>query len=289
MAAGLDREKILARHPCAIPATLAERRYNFRMQSVPILGTRVAAVTRGEAATQALAWAKAGDRAYAVEAADVHAVTRGRHDAAFGEALGCFDMVCPDGMPLVWAINSRVPAARRLRERVSGAELMGALFEASQADRGLGHFLLGGSPDLLEELGGKLAARFPAARIAGVYSPPFGAWPADEFGRICGMISGSGANLVWVALGCPKQEQWIGNHKDRLPPAVYFGIGAAFAFHAGRVARAPAWCQRIGLEWAYRIWREPRRLFRRYFVHNSLFVYYRLREWLGGGRRPGPA
>ncbi len=259
------------------------------MQTVLILGTQVSVTTRDEVAVCVAGWAKARDRAYAVEAADLHVVTRARNEGAFGNALRRFDLVCPDGMPLVWVINSRVPAGRKLRERVSGAEVMGAMFAASEKDPELRHFLLGGSPELLATLCEEMGRKHPGAAVAGFYSPPFGEWPADEFERIFARIRDSGANLVWVGLGCPKQERWIGEHKDRLPPAVYFGIGAAFAFHAGTVARAPQWCQGAGLEWAYRIWREPRRLFRRYFVYNSLFIYYRLREAVGVERRTGPA
>lgn len=255
------------------------------MQTVAVLGTPVAAVTRAEAVAQAVAWTAAGDRAYGVEAADVHVIARARHEAEFGRALARFDMVCPDGMPLVWTINARVEAGRKLRQRVSGAELMASLFEASQDGDGLRHFLLGGSPELLATLRTKMAERFPAARVAGQYSPPFGVWPADETNRIAGLIRESGATLVWVGLGCPKQELWIGRNLDNLPAAVYFGVGAAFAFHAGLVERAPSWCQQTGLEWAYRIWREPRRLFRRYLTYNSLFLYYRLLEGLRLGRR----
>jgi N-acetylglucosaminyldiphosphoundecaprenol N-acetyl-beta-D-mannosaminyltransferase len=108
-------------------------------------------------------------------------------------------------------------------------------------------------------------------------------WPEDEFERMAGMIRESGANLIWVGLGCPKQERWIAENKDRLPPGVYFGIGAAFAFHAGEVSQAPAWIQRMGMEWLYRLLAEPRRLWRRYFTYNSLFVWHSVRDALRGG------
>lgn len=245
-----------------------------------ILGTPVAVTTCDEVARQALAWERAGDRAYAVAAADVHVITRARRDPAFGAAVRRFDLVCPDGMPLVWALNGRLEPEHRLRERVSGTELMAAVLRGSVG--GGSHFLLGGDATLHETLVEKLAEGFPGAVIAGTYGPPFGEWPADEFERISARIRDSGARFVWVGLGCPKQERWIGDHLDRLPAGVYFAVGAAFAFHAGLVERAPAWCRDHGLEWAYRIYREPRRLFRRYFTYNSLFLWYRLRERLGG-------
>jgi len=98
-------------------------------------------------------------------------------------------------------------------------------------------------------------------------------------------IKSSGANLIWVGLGCPKQELWIAQNKDRLPPGVYFGIGAAFAFHAGEVRQSPPIFQRLGLEWAYRLAMEPRRLFKRYFTYNSLFVYHLVRDRMTGVNR----
>ena len=103
-----------------------------------------------------------------------------------------------------------------------------------------------------------------------------------EFGLITEKIRSSGANLIWVGLGCPKQEHWIAANKDRLPPGVYFGIGAAFAFHAGEVRQAPPLVQRLGLEWAYRVAMEPRRLFKRYFTYNSLFLYHLARDHMRG-------
>ena len=234
----------------------------------------------------AVAWvlerARAGDRAYAVEAANTHVAALARQDPAFGAAMERFDLICPDGMPLVWAVNAKLPPGEKLSARVYGPTLM---LETLKATDGVGefrHFLLGGRAETLEKLSESFGTRFPGTVIAGSHSPPFGEWPPDEFERVCQMIRDSGANLVWVGLGCPKQELWIAAHKDRLPPAVYFGIGAAFAFHAGEVRQAPALIQRFGLEWLYRLCMEPRRLFRRYLTYNSLFLYYSLRDRLGG-------
>lgn len=101
-----------------------------------------------------------------------------------------------------------------------------------------------------------------------------GEWPADTEARLAQAVRSSGAHCVWVGLGCPKQERWLYTHRAQLPPALYFGVGAAFNFHAGLVRQAPAWVRAHGLEWAYRLCREPRRLFRRYLVHNSRFLWY---------------
>jgi N-acetylglucosaminyldiphosphoundecaprenol N-acetyl-beta-D-mannosaminyltransferase len=216
--------------------------------------------------------------ACAVEAANTHVAALARSDASFGEAMSRFDLIVPDGMPLVWSINSQLPAQERLTDRVYGPTLMLETLQATAGRPEFRHFLLGGKESTLEKLNSVFAERFPGVSIAATYSPPFGEWPEDEFQRICAMIRDSGANLIWVGLGCPKQERWIAKHKDRLPAGVYFGIGAAFAFHAGEVSQAPALLQKFGLEWAYRIAAEPRRLFRRYFTYNSLFVWYTLRD-----------
>jgi N-acetylglucosaminyldiphosphoundecaprenol N-acetyl-beta-D-mannosaminyltransferase len=260
------------------------------MITIPVIGMPIAATDYAGAVAWILARAQAGDRAYAVEAANTHVAALARKDPAFGAALARFDLICPDGMPLVWAVNSKLPPAAKLTARVYGHTLMletlkatggaGMLPAAVLAEAGavepvkFRHFLLGGRAETLAKLTESFGTRFPGAVIAGSYSPPFGAWPADEFERMCAMIRDSGANLIWVGLGCPKQEHWIAAHKDRLPPGVYFGIGAAFAFHAGEVRQAPALVQRLGLEWLYRVTMEPRRLFRRYLTYNSLFLYY---------------
>lgn len=222
-------------------------------------------------------------RAWAVEAANTHVAALARVDPAFGAAMARFDLICPDGMPLIWAVNRGAGGGRRLSDRVYGPTLMLRTIERSAGRPELRHFLLGGKESTLGKLRARFAAEFPGTVVAGAYSPPFGVWPEDEFERMAGMIRESGANLIWVGLGCPKQERWIGENKDRLPPGVYFGIGAAFAFHAGEVSQAPAWIQRMGMEWLYRLLAEPRRLWRRYFTYNSLFVWHSVRDALRGG------
>jgi N-acetylglucosaminyldiphosphoundecaprenol N-acetyl-beta-D-mannosaminyltransferase len=248
------------------------------MKTVNILGTRVAAATRQQATDQVLLWARASDRAYAVGAADVHVIARARHQPDYGACISRFDLVLPDGMPLVWNINAEVADAERLHERVSGAELMRGVFRATNDLGQPSHFLLGGSEKLLADLQQTLKEQYPRAVIAGAYSPPFGVWPDDEWERMRSKIAESNAAFVWVGLGCPKQEKWIGEHLSQLPSAVYFAVGAAFGFIAGHVDRAPEFFQKNGLEWFYRICKEPHRLWKRYFVYNSLFVGYWLRD-----------
>lgn len=240
-------------------------------KTCPVLGVPLAITDYAGAATLAHEWAKASSGVYAVAATASHAVTLARHDPAFGTELAKFDLIVPDGMPLVWVMNLR---GAGMKDRVYGPNLMLRVLEKP----GISHFLLGGSEELLEVLTAKLRERFPGIAIAGSYSPPFGVWPAGEDERIFQKIAESGAQCIWVGLGCPKQESWIGRNKAVLPPGVYFSVGAAFAFHAGRVRQAPAWMQRRGLEWLFRLVAEPRRLWKRYVAYNALFLWYLLSD-----------
>ncbi len=247
------------------------------MTTLPVIGLPVAAATYAGAVEWVLEKAAAKDRAHAVEAANCHVAALARSDAAFGQSMAQFDLIVPDGMPLVWALNRQLPSDQRLTDRVYGPTLMLETLKATQGRPEFRHFLLGGKQSTLDKLRRVFSDRFPGTTIAGMHSPPFGEWPPDEFQRICERIRSSGANLIWVGLGCPKQEHWIARHKDRLPPGVYFGIGAAFAFHAGEVKQSPPALQKLGLEWAYRLAMEPRRLFKRYFTYNTLFLWHLLR------------
>lgn len=245
---------------------------------IPVLGFPVAATTREIAVAQIKLWATSRDRAYAVGAADAHVIARASHDSAYAEKIHRFDLILPDGMPLLWEINSQLHADEHLKERVSGADMMQMVLADKSSDQPRIHFLLGGSDQLLADLRDRISTDYPNAKLGGFYSPPFGAWPEDEFMRICEKISSCGATDIWVGLGCPKQETWIGRNLDQLPPGVYYAVGAAFAFLAGHVKRAPSFFQKHGLEWLYRICSEPRRLWKRYFVYNSLFIFYWLKS-----------
>lgn len=244
------------------------------MKTINVIGLPVAVTTYRGAIEWIFEHARKGDRAYPVEAANTHVAALARHDKEFGEVMAQFDLICPDGMPLVWSLNSKLQKSEKLTDRVYGPTLMLESIKASQGQPDLKHFLFGGKQSTLDKLNQKFSEEFPTAIIAGSYSPPFGEWPAGELEKICQLIRESGANHIWVGLGCPKQEKWIAKHKDVLPPGCYFGIGAAFAFHAGEVPQAPAIFQKYGTEWLYRMLKEPRRLFKRYLVYNSLFIYY---------------
>ncbi len=209
------------------------------------------------------------ERPYLVAHSDVHVLTRILGEESYGNGVRTFDYICPDGMPIVWLMRRKGAEAHRLY----GPDVMEWMWNRGRA-AGVRHFLLGGTEEACELLQQRLGERFPGAQVVGHFCPPMGEWPEGTNERIVQMIRESGANCVWVGLGCPKQERWLYTHREQLPAAVYFGVGAAFNFHAGLVQQAPAWIRAHGLEWAYRLCREPRRLFRRYLVHNSRFLWY---------------
>lgn len=241
----------------------------------PVLGVPLAVTDYARAVDQAKRWAAGRQRAYAVAAANTHVVTLARHERSFAQTMARFDLILPDGMPLIWAMNRKL--ASPMKDRVYGPTFMLRCLEATQSEE-YSHYFVGGTDDLLSALTTRLRARFPGLHIAGTYAPPFPPWPADEDRRIISRLTEARANFVWIGLGCPRQERWIAAHLEQLPPAVYGGVGAAFAFHAGRVPQAPPWMQKAGLEWLFRLLAEPRRLWRRYFVYNSLFLYYLARD-----------
>ena len=250
----------------------------IKIPTRPVLGYPIAVTDYRSAVAWIAERGLARDRAYAVEAANTHVLALARHDPEFGAAMRKFDLICPDGQPLVWSLNAQLPEDEKLTDRVYGPTLMEKTLHGEGAAKDLHHFFLGGKEDTLTNL----RQHFSDRNIAGTYSPPFGEWPEGEFEKIVNLIRDSRAHCVWVGLGCPKQELWIAKHLDQLPPAVYFGIGAAFAFHAGEVRQAPALVQKLGLEWLFRLAMEPKRLFKRYLVYNSLFLFHTLRDHIRG-------
>jgi N-acetylglucosaminyldiphosphoundecaprenol N-acetyl-beta-D-mannosaminyltransferase len=178
-------------------------------------------------------------------------------------------LAVPDGQPLVWAL--RLLGHKRAK-RVYGPDLM-ERYCARAAAGGTPIYLYGGrSKDALALLSQNLRERFPGLRIAGGWSPPFRPLSEEERERVIVEIDGSGAKVVWVGTGQPKQELWMSEMRARLAAPLLVGVGAAFDFHAGIVSQAPGWMQRNGLEWLYRLSREPRRLWRRYASQNPRFV-----------------
>jgi N-acetylglucosaminyldiphosphoundecaprenol N-acetyl-beta-D-mannosaminyltransferase len=190
------------------------------------------------------------------------------------------DLVLADGMPLVLA--SRF-LKRPLPERVAGSDLVPALFDAACDERPLRTYLLGGAPGVAERAAEKIRARWPAVRIVGTDSPPFGfEHDAVEIEAILQRIARVRPDVLVVGLGAPKQELWVHRYRDRLAARIALCVGATIDFLAGSKPRAPLWMQRSGLEWLHRLMTEPRRLFRRYLRDAILFPQLVWREWRMG-------
>lgn len=245
-----------------------------------IIGTQVAVTTYDQTIDQINTWATAGDRPYLIAAANTHVLSLARHDPDYRVVIDAFDLVVPDGMPLVWVLNRKHNC--NLKDRVYGPTLMEQTFQRSQeqlnSEHAPRHFLLGSSDEIRFTLRTNLERRFPSAQIVGDHSPPFGDWTEEDHQDTLDKLAEANPNIVWTCFGCPKQETWLANQKHRLPPAVYLGIGAAFAFHAGKVKMAPPFLQKIGMEWAYRLAMEPRRLGSRYLVNNVRFIKSLVRD-----------
>jgi N-acetylglucosaminyldiphosphoundecaprenol N-acetyl-beta-D-mannosaminyltransferase len=203
-----------------------------------------------------------------ISAAAVHLVMVAREDPATHEAL-LNTLTVPDGQPLVWAMNL---LGHELPARVYGPDLMWQACERA-ARSGQRFYLYGGrNQGALVQLTLNLRQAFPGLRIVGGMSPPYRELTAAEEDAVVREINASEADVVWVGIGVPKQEKWMATMRPLLSAPVLIGVGAAFDFHAGLVPQAPGWMQTAGLEWAYRLAHEPRRLWRRYARHNPRFV-----------------
>jgi len=232
----------------------------------PVLGVPVDVVGWDGAVGRIMAWGheRTGRSVYLC---NVHMAVTASGDPALASALQAGDLVLPDGAPVAW-MQRRLGA--RSQSRIDGPNLMARLLSAAERDA-LPIYLLGGSPTTLAALEKELMTLFPRLKIAGSCSPPYREPTPEENQRLVAAINDSSAGLVFVGLGCPKQEFWIARHTSAVH-AVMLGVGAAFDFQAKLKARAPEWMQRHGLEWVHRLGSEPRRLWRRYAFTNSVFV-----------------
>ncbi len=209
---------------------------------------------------------------------NVHTVMASGEDGELRAALQGSAMNVPDGQPLVWAING---LGHSLAGRVYGPELMSRAC-ARAAASGQRFYLYGGrNQGALVQLALNLRRRYPGVKIVGGYSPPHRLLTTEEREAVAEEINHARADVVWVGIGVPKQEKWMAQMRPRLDASLLIGVGAAFDFHAGLVPQAPNWIQAAGLEWAYRLAHEPRRLWRRYFRYNPRFLAAFSRQWLG--------
>ena len=202
-------------------------------------------------------------------ACNTHTVTASLEDDELRSALLGASLNLPDGQPLVWAINS---LGHSLESRVYGPELMARACSRA-AERGHRLYLYGGrNQGALVQLALNLRHRYPGIKVVGGYSPPHRALTDEERNAVTAEINRSGADILWVGIGVPKQEKWMARMRPQLETPLLVGVGAAFDFHAGLVAQAPIWIQESGLEWAFRLAHEPRRLWRRYLRYNPRFL-----------------
>lgn len=198
---------------------------------------------------------------------NVHSVVTATRDPEFLKIINNADMATPDGAPIAWALRKLgFPS----QERINGPDLMWKYLAEAQRLR---HtvFFYGSTNTTLTRLLASIRKQFPRLHVGGAHAPPFRALTPEEDATEIDMINRSGANVVFVGLGCPKQEKWMAAHRGRVN-AVMIGVGAAFDYHSGSARRAPIWWQRNGLEWLYRLASEPRRLMKRYMVTNTLFI-----------------
>jgi N-acetylglucosaminyldiphosphoundecaprenol N-acetyl-beta-D-mannosaminyltransferase len=219
-------------------------------------------------ARQAIAQAISDKRKGYVCITGVHGVMEAQDDPAFRQILNQAFLVTPDGMPMVWAGKL---AGHREMDRVYGPDLMLELCEWTRTS-GHTHFLYGGGEGLAELLKNRLQERFPGLRIVGTCTPPFRPLNIEEENDLIARVAALKPDFFWVGLSTPKQEKFMAAYLPRLETTMMIGFGAAFDFHAGRVKQAPRWIQRSGLEWLFRLYQEPRRLWRRYLRNNPLFV-----------------
>ena len=231
-----------------------------------ILGMRVDITSYKDATQQVLEWAGAEERCY-ICAANVHMVMETYDSEEFRKRVNCAALVTPDGMPLVWAL--RLLGVKEAT-RVYGPDLtIHVLEEATRESVPVGFY--GGSPEVMTLLRKSVERRFPGLKIAYAFSPPFRPLNDEEDERIVKEINSSGARILFVGLGCPKQERWMAEHSASIN-TVMLAVGAAFDFLAGAKSQAPRWMMRVGLEWLFRLTTEPRRLWRRYCIQNPRFV-----------------
>jgi N-acetylglucosaminyldiphosphoundecaprenol N-acetyl-beta-D-mannosaminyltransferase len=234
---------------------------------VNVLGVGVSAINMSEALARVARALENKEKGY-VCVTGVHGVSEAQSDPEFRRILNDAFLCTPDGMPLVWV--GRCKGAREM-DRVYGPDLMLAIMELSERT-GWRHFFYGGANGTVEMLKEKLLARFPTLQVAGTYEPPFRPLHAVEEEQLRETVRRARVDMMWIGLSTPKQERFMARHLEKFDVTLMFGVGAAFDFHAGRVPQAPRWMQRAGLEWLYRLGREPRRLWKRYLKNNPLFV-----------------
>lgn len=245
-----------------------------------ILGMRVDPTSYSEVCDQVKKWQTEKSSRY-VCVANVHMTMEAFDSPSYQDVINQADLVTPDGMPLVWTLRRM---GYKDQERVYGPTLTEEILKmASDEHIPVGFF--GSTTEVLDQLVLNIKKAYPQIEIGYVYSPPFKDLTDSEDEQIVAQIQDSGIRILFVGLGCPKQEKWMHAHRGKFP-AVMLGVGAAFDFIAGIKPQAPSWIQKSGLEWLFRLATEPKRLWRRYFHHNPRFVYQVALQLLRNTQKP---
>jgi len=245
-------------------------------EALPVLGQNIDLLDMQGLVDLVDGWATTGQRRY-VCFCNVHSLVTQGDNRRLAAALADADVRAADGWPVAWFLR-RLGASGQ--DRVSGPDFM-VRYCGHAAQRGQAVYLYGSTPATLQALQVRLMTQWPSLRIVGASSPPFRTQTDAELEQDLDTISASGASVIWVSLGCPKQEIWMHRAHGRIP-GVMLGVGAAFDFIAGTTRRAPAWMRDHGLEWFHRLAHEPRRLAGRYAYTNSLFAWRAAHQWLTG-------
>jgi len=235
-------------------------------ERVDVVGTPISLTSADELLT--ILERRPTDAATVIAFCNVQSVMTARRNAEVSAALFAADVAAPDGVPIVWGLRA---AGHPTQARVDGPSFMQRALEEGIAF-GWRHFFWGSTEATLDRLVDVIRALAPEAKVAGVYSPPFRPFTDEDLHSAAARIRETGADLVWVGLGMPKQELWMARVRRLLPGVALLGVGAAFDFLAGTTSRAPEWMQHAGLEWAYRLSQEPRRLWRRYLFNNPVYL-----------------
>jgi|SRR5215471_5282874 len=250
-------------------------------RKIRILGVPVACVTY-DSALEIVSQLAREPRPAAVCPANTHILAEARHEPEFACVMERFDLVLPDGMPVVWTLNL---CGAGLSDRVYGPYF--TRHALKNTPRPWRHFFFGDTEEVLEALKRVVVQLQPNIEIVGAISPPFRAWTEADEAQFAQAINDAAPDFVWVALPGGRMEKWIIENQHRYHRGVFLAVGDAFTLLSGRRPFAPKWMQRLGLTWLYRMLAEPRRLGPRYLCYNSLFVYYLLRDKLLGPPAPG--
>jgi len=266
----VERERLLA------GVKQASKSKPFMRRGAHVLDTHIDAIGWDEVVSRIASWAS-HRQSRVVALCNVHSVVTASQDPAFQTVLSQADLALPDGAPVAWALRREGFSGQ---QRINGPDLTWRYLQVAE-QLGQSVFFYGSTQDTLDRLMVTIKDSFPKLKIVGMESPPYRELSAEEDQAYVDQINQSGANVLFVGLGCPKQEAWMAAHRGRIK-AVMLGVGAAFDYHAGTIQRAPVWMQKIGMEWFHRLLSEPRRLFKRYTVTNSIFIYRMIKNLVLG-------